>query len=631
MSEQVSKETKNVFDENENKAKRNQLSLGTILEERYLIQDVIGIGGMGSVYRARDLHFSSVIKLVAVKEMIIQTPDPIVRQTIVKNFEREANILVTLSHAAIPKIYDYFSINDRSYLVLEYIQGKDMEASLKDIEGYFPEDQLITWAIELTDVLIYLHNHQPEPIIFRDMKPSNIMINQQNHIVLVDFGIAKIFRQGQKGTMIGTEGYSPPEQYRGEATPQADIYSLGATLHHLITKKDPRLETPFTFKERKIRDINPTISSDFDNVIDTALSYNAKDRFSTASEMKDALLVIAKKTGALVSTSLKSDILKMGQTVSPYWTFNCEDEIRSTPVCESDKVYIGSYDNNVYSLNIDNGSLIWKFPAQGSIACEPCVYRNQLIFGSKDKNLYFIQLKNGEKLLTYGTNDSIYSSPIIYGDQVIFGCDDGKLRSLSILNKTEYWALDLGYPIRSSPNVEEKLIYIGCDSGEFLCLDHMGEIKWRFRCKRAITSKPIIDNGIVYFTSHDGILYALDAKSGWSIWRFRMEKGSASSPMILGNNIYFGSADGNIYCLNLSTTKEVWHYKTEFQVSSSPIIYNDFLYCGSTDGNIYCLDSNNGKLIWKYHTGGSIIGSPTIANDILLVGSTDHILYAFNI
>ena len=88
MSEQVSKETKKVFDENENKAKRNQLSLDTILEERYLIQDVIGIGGMGSVYRARDLHFSSVIKLVAVKEMIIQTPDPIVRQTIVKNFER---------------------------------------------------------------------------------------------------------------------------------------------------------------------------------------------------------------------------------------------------------------------------------------------------------------------------------------------------------------------------------------------------------------------------------------------------------------------------------------------------------------------------------------------------------------
>ncbi len=174
---------------------------------------------MGAVYRARDLHFPKVVKLVAVKEMINQARDPLVRKTIVQNFEREANVLATLHHKSIPRIYDYFTEDDRSYLVMEFINGKDLEKVLTDADDYLPEDQIIAWAIELCDVLHYLHTHEPDPVIFRDMKPSNAMVDSYNHIILVDYGIAKHFEAGQKGTMIGTEGYSPPEQYRGEASP----------------------------------------------------------------------------------------------------------------------------------------------------------------------------------------------------------------------------------------------------------------------------------------------------------------------------------------------------------------------------------------------------------------------------
>ncbi|HEX7541967.1 MAG TPA: protein kinase, partial [Anaerolineales bacterium] len=138
-----------------------------------MIQEVIGVGGMGSVYRARDLHFPSVVKLVAVKEMINRAPDPLVRKTIVQNFEREANILATLNHPSIPRIYDYFSEDNRSYLVLEFIHGKDLEAVINETGGFLTEERVLGWAIELCDVLSFLHNHKPDPIIFRDMKPSN--------------------------------------------------------------------------------------------------------------------------------------------------------------------------------------------------------------------------------------------------------------------------------------------------------------------------------------------------------------------------------------------------------------------------------------------------------------------------
>jgi len=192
---------------------------------------------MGAVYRAQDLRFK-VEKIVAVKEMINQATDPDIQATIVETFEREANILATVSHPSIPTIYDYFTLGVRSYLVMEFVEGDNLEIKLQQRRAPFQEEEAIGWAIALCDVLDYLHTHEPEPIIFRDIKPANVMITRRNQVRLVDFGIAKTFQTGAKGTMIGTEGYSPPEQYRGEASPQVDIYALGATLHHLLTNQE---------------------------------------------------------------------------------------------------------------------------------------------------------------------------------------------------------------------------------------------------------------------------------------------------------------------------------------------------------------------------------------------------------
>jgi serine/threonine protein kinase len=130
--------------------------------------------------------------------MVNMAPDPLIRQTIIQNFERGQHAR-HLSHPAIPRIYDYFTQDDRAYLVMEFIHGKDMEAIINETNGFLPEDQVLGWAVELCDVLAFLHGHKPDPIIFRDMKPSNVMINQYNHVVLVDFGIAKTFQAGQKG------------------------------------------------------------------------------------------------------------------------------------------------------------------------------------------------------------------------------------------------------------------------------------------------------------------------------------------------------------------------------------------------------------------------------------------------
>jgi len=588
---------------------------------------------MGSVYRARDMHFSNAVKLVAVKEMINQTRDPALRQTMLMNFEREANILVSLNHISIPKIFDFFEVNERYYLVQEYIDGKDLEKYLADVKGNIPEDQVIGWAIEMCNVLEFLHNHKPEPIIFRDVKPSNIMVNRNDHIVLIDFGIAKVFKVGQKGTMIGTEGYAPPEQYRGEANPTVDIYALGATLHHLLTKKDPRIEAPFTFSERPIRQINPAVSTELEAVINTSLAYNAKDRYPTAAAMKEALMAVAGRKGIptiphyavaqpqQISLAPESDI-------KPVWKFECEDEIRATPLVDGGLAYIGVYDNNMYALDANDGSFRWKFPSEGGIVSQPVLQEGKLIFGSEDHHVYAVGARNGKEVWKVQTGGPVRSSGRVAEGHVFIGSDDGYLYAINLTPNKVSWRVETQDAIRSTPCITDDFIYFGSESGEMTCCDFRGTVKFRFTAKRAITSSPLITNNRIFFGSVDSTFYALDAKTGWTIWRFRMGKGSVSSPCTADGLLFFGSADGNIYSVDGANGREIWRFKTDHQVSGSPVIYRDNLICGSADGYLYCLEYRSGRMRWKYPTRGPITGTPIVYNDIIYFGSVDHTFYA---
>jgi serine/threonine protein kinase len=615
------------LDPEEGRRANQQLPAGVTLLDRYLIQGVIGVGGMGAVYRARDLHFPNVTKHVAVKEMFIQTADPMVRKTIVRNFEREANILATLDHRAIPRIYDYFTLNERSYLVLEYVNGKDLEALINDSETFLDPERVAGWGMELCEVLEYLHNHLPEPIIFRDMKPSNVMINAHGHIVLVDFGIAKPFMVGQRGTMIGTEGYSPPEQYRGEATPAADIYALGATLHHALTRRDPRLEPPFSFSERPIPTINPKVPPELAEVIRRALQYEMEERYPSAAAMKDALMQAAQQTGMLTS-SVTPVRRGGGDAIRPIWAFTCEDEIRGAPAVANGSVFVGAYDNNLYALNAASGEFQWKYPTDGGIVSRPLVYENNVYFGSEDHRLHVLTAHSGRVNWTYFAEGPIRSSPLVAAGHVFIGSDDGYLHAVNTFTGRPAWRMDAAAPVRSSPVVHLENVFFGNENGDFFCIDFRGAVKWRFKAKRAISSSPVIAQNIILFSSVDATLYALDAKTGWVVWRARLGKPSISSPCLADQSVFVGAIDGVLSCFDISSAKEMWRFSAENQITGSATIYKDSLYFGSVDGWVYCLEYRTGRLRWKFKTQGPITGTPVAADDIIYIGSTDHKLYA---
>src|SRR6202047_2794443 len=277
------------------------LEAGTVLQGRYRISRLLGGGGMGMVYVATAQRRAN--RPCAIKEMVDHFIDQAQRIEANEYFAREADTLAQLKHQAIPAITDRFELANRHYLVMEYVEGRNLEEELAVRGEPLPEGLVIDIARQLCDVLMYLHVLAP-PIIYRDMKPSNVMLNSNGRVVLVDFGIARLFKAARKGTMIGTLGFAPPEQYQGLVDPRSDIYSLGATLHYVLTGRDPEKFPPFSFPP--VRDIRPEVSTNLAAAIDRALAYQADARHASIQEFRDMLLYgkgIGVSTGAPAVTS----------------------------------------------------------------------------------------------------------------------------------------------------------------------------------------------------------------------------------------------------------------------------------------------------------------------------------------
>jgi serine/threonine protein kinase len=219
-----------------------------LLKERYRVINQIGQGGQATIYKGEDTELGN--RLVAIKEMSQDGLSPNELQEASDAFKREAHMLAGLQHPNIPSIYDYYHEAGHWYLVMEFIEGETLEDYFARAEGgTLPVKEVLDIGIQLCSVLEYLHNHQP-PIIFRDLKPGNVMRAADGHLYLIDFGIARHFKPGQSRdtTALGSLGYAAPEQYgRAQTTARSDIYSLGVILHQALTGNDPLSNTPTMF------------------------------------------------------------------------------------------------------------------------------------------------------------------------------------------------------------------------------------------------------------------------------------------------------------------------------------------------------------------------------------------------
>ncbi len=270
------------------------LLAGNMLGNRYRIVGMIGQGGFGAVYKARDERFPSK-PVVAVKEMSDSQLSPSEKAKALLDFRNEADLLVQLKHPNLPNVSDVFEEGGKAYLVMEFIEGKTLAKLQDEQNGPLDERLVMGWALQLCAVLYYLHT-RPQPIIFRDMKPTNVMVTADGEIKLIDFGIARIFKAAVKKdtTLLGSQGYAPLEQYgRGQSDARSDIYALGATLYDLLTKELPadapsRRVNPTLFSPP--RQLNPKILPAVEAIVLKAMAEEPRDRYQTAAEMYQAIV-----------------------------------------------------------------------------------------------------------------------------------------------------------------------------------------------------------------------------------------------------------------------------------------------------------------------------------------------------
>jgi outer membrane protein assembly factor BamB/predicted Ser/Thr protein kinase len=630
-----------------------QLAPGTLVQGRYRIERVLGKGGMGHVYLVRDEHFrgAASLPLRSMKEMIPHLSD---LQNNMINFTREALVLESLRHPNIPRIYDSFQESHRAYLVLEYVEGQDLEQVLERTPGLLKPAVVTDWMLQLCDIVATLHTQTP-PIIFRDLKPSNVILTPNRRIVLIDFGIAKVFQADEPHTNVGTHGYAAPEMYERKAETRSDIYSLGAMMHHLLTHTDPRFQAPFSFAERMPTALNPAVSPELEAVVMRCLEKDLDKRYQTIFDLRRALEVAsglpptgdtghfraiggnghfsggygATGAGAWGAGPAASVVLTRPPRV--HWTFQTEEEVRSTPTVTRDTVYIGSYDNNLYAVDRTAGKMRWKYSTEGGVCAAPAVWLHLVIFGSEDFNVYGVEAASGKEVWRYRTWNHVRTSPRVFEDKLYVGSDDAYLHAIDPRHGSALWRCQTYRAVQSSVAYANEIIYFGSGDEHMYAVDALtGNPKWKYRTQAGVMSSPVVADGYVYFGSMDFAVYALDAKSGWLAWREPTDRFVIGSPLLVGDRLYVGSTDHHLHCFDRRTGQRLWKYPAGQQVNATPAHADGRIYFGCVDGAVYCLDATSGKLLWRFATNDKVCGSPVVYENVVYVGSCDGSLYALD-
>lgn len=275
------------------------LAAGTPLQSgRYQIIGQLGQGGMGAVYLARDQELFG--RLCVVKQMRPFFATQSERRKAEEDFKREAEVLTRLNqpgHPRVPEVYGYFVEGVDQFLVMKHIEGENLERRMERLKRPLSETEVIRCALEVVDALVYLHSRKPEPVMHRDIKPANIIIDPEDRVWLVDFGLARaavsggarVMVAGGKTVAAGTPGYTPLEQWQMQPSPKSDIYALGATMHHLLTARDPRdsfasfpeldMELLRSFAQLPpLRELRPELNPSLANLVTRCLDLDPRRR-----------------------------------------------------------------------------------------------------------------------------------------------------------------------------------------------------------------------------------------------------------------------------------------------------------------------------------------------------------------
>ncbi len=325
------------------------------------------------------------------------------------------------------------------------------------------------------------------------------------------------------------------------------------------------------------------------------------------------------------------------ETNNVLWSYTTGWRVFSPPAVVGGRIYVGSWDCNVYCLDADTGSKIWNYTTGAIVDSSPAVVGGRVYVGSYDYNVYCLDTDTGSKVWNYTTGNEVRSSPAVVNGRVYVGSWDCNVYCLDADTGSEIWNYTTGSVVVSSPAVVDGRVYVGSGDCNVYCLDaDTGSKIWSYQTGYEVWSSPAVADGRVYVGSFDCNVYCLDAGTGSKIWSFQTGNSVWSSPAVADGRIFVGSYDHNVYCLDAGTGSKIWSFQTGQYVWSSPAVADGKVYVGSGDYFVYCLDADTGSKIWSYQTGNAVRSSPVnsspaVVDGRVYVGSYDGNVYAFGV
>jgi outer membrane protein assembly factor BamB len=646
-----------------------------LLNQRYRVLTSVGIGGFGTIYKVQDIQQADALFAIKQINLINLSPAQIIEAT--EAFHREVRMLSSLHHENLPRIYDSFTDPQHWYMVMDFIEGETLEqylaakstATRSSGTPFMPINEIIPIGMQLCAVLAYLHKQQP-PIIFRDLKPSNIMRTTQGHLFLIDFGIARQFKPGKaKDTIpLGSPGYAPPEQYgKAQTTPGADIYSFGVLLHQLLSGEDP---SEHTFQFAPLRMYGGSDLMELEALIQRMVHKEVEQR-PKIDEVKEVFQHLQARdhlpygnvfalpqpqgtgtwpqsVGASVNPSSpiqqqvpfpqaravpgkqpprRRFIMALGAVTlfGTGWFASSEWSHGISPAAKN------GADSAPSDTTSGSGSpgANWIFDIGGLTA--PPAVADGMVYAAAGWNLYAVDATSGQQKWSFATLNSVISTPLVANGIVYGASQNTNIFAIDAISGLQKWSSSITGDLYM-PTIANGIVYISSDDENIYAVDATsGQQKWSFQNSSILT----VVNDVVYGSSNNGSLYAIDATSGQKKWSFLI-KGSVNTHftmLTVVNDVAYGSLNnGSLYAIDATSGQKKWSFLSLNSVDASfPVtVANNMVYIGSFEGIIYAIDAETGRKKWAFQTGNEVYSMPVVVNDIVYVGSNDSNIYAID-
>ena len=332
-------------------------------------------------------------------------------------------------------------------------------------------------------------------------------------------------------------------------------------------------------------------------------------------------------------------IAKLSDTLKLKWSFKTEGDILASPIIGRGKIFIGSSDGNMYSLNIDNGLLCWKFDSGDEIEASALLLNEDIYFGNLNGDFFSLGADSGNINWRAKVNGDIrgsanYKYNSLKKSSVIFvGCYDSKMYAFNSSNGELLWDYKTGNYINGAPAVNDDILaFGGCDAKLHIVNTADGNKVGEIITGSYIAASAAILDNYAYLGKYDNNLIKIDLRDKKIIWQFEDDENGGpffSSPAVGKDIVVAGSRDGFLYCLDKETGEKKWSFQTMDEIDSSPVIIVDKVLTASIDGRLYLLNLNSGKKIWSYEIGASITSSPAVINGLISIGAEDGRIYTF--